>query len=254
MELTKDFCQWIKSKISLDFLTEDFIRLAGTIALLHDVGHMPFSHTFEDSIYLLKEQMGRSVEFLGKKTHVKYGVKLINEVFSKEIEAIGKKTHISDTVEFSSRVLQESPKSEEEKFVSVLISSSMDADRSDYLLRDSYYAGVGYGNFELDRIKRVLTYIDGKIAIEEKGVPAAEQFLLSRSYMFRTVYFHSVVAMYNSVASYAMAKLIDRGIIEVPTRISDFLSLDEHLIFSSLKYLGEKFVRPLVYRQGLQKV
>src|SRR5690606_17089042 len=73
-----------------------------------------------------------------------------------------------------------------------LISRQLDADRMDYLLRDAYFTGTDYGNFDLERILRVLRPHEGSIVVKESGMHAVEHYLMSRYQMYWQVYFHPV--------------------------------------------------------------
>lgn len=73
-----------------------------------------------------------------------------------------------------------------------MISSQIDADRMDYLLRDAYYTGTEYGTFDLTRILRVIRPYEGGIAFSMNGMHAVEDYIVSRYQMYVQVYFHSV--------------------------------------------------------------
>ena len=73
-----------------------------------------------------------------------------------------------------------------------LISSQIDADRMDYLLRDAYFTGVNYGTFDLTRILRVIRPYKGGIAFNFSGMHAVEDYVVSRYQMYMQVYFHPV--------------------------------------------------------------
>jgi HD superfamily phosphohydrolase len=73
-----------------------------------------------------------------------------------------------------------------------MISSQIDADRMDYLLRDAYYTGVSYGNFDMERILRVMRPRPDGIVIKQSGMHAIEHYLISRFQMYWQVYFHPV--------------------------------------------------------------
>lgn len=73
-----------------------------------------------------------------------------------------------------------------------LVSSPLDADRMDYLLRDAYYTGVNYGTIDIDRILRVLRPYHGRVVVKESGMHAIEDYLMSRYQMYWQVYFHPV--------------------------------------------------------------
>ena len=73
-----------------------------------------------------------------------------------------------------------------------MISSQIDADRMDYLLRDAYFTGTEYGTFDLTRILRVIRPYEGGIAFSMSGMHAVEDYIVSRYQMYVQVYFHPV--------------------------------------------------------------
>ena len=78
-----------------------------------------------------------------------------------------------------------------------MISSQLDADRMDYLLRDAYFTGTTYGEFDLERIFRTLRIHDGsKLVIKESGVYAVENYIMSRYHMYWQVYYHPTARSY----------------------------------------------------------
>ena len=76
------------------------------------------------------------------------------------------------------------------KQVVQLISSQIDVDRMDYLLRDAYFTGASYGKFDLTRILRVIRPIENGIAFQQNGMHAVEDYVVSRYQMYMQVYFH----------------------------------------------------------------
>jgi len=253
MYLAKEFSSFIKRNSEVDFLTTEMISLISIAGLLHDIGHMPFSHTFENVLATLRQVYGEEVIEQGKKTHVIMGEKIISEelssVLEKEFSFVG-----VDPVKFIINVISGKYNTEEEKLASLLISSFIDSDRSDYLLRDSYFAGVDYGRFDIERLKRVMLYVDGNLAILKKATPIVEEFLLARMYMYENVYFHSVVGMYNAIATHGIAKLIRESIIEVPLQPKELLKLNEFNIMSELQKHGDEFYIGLMERKGFRRI
>jgi len=253
MYLAKEFSSFIKRNSEVDFLTTEMISLISIAGLLHDIGHMPFSHTFENVLATLRQVYGEEDIEQGKKTHVIMGEKIISEelssVLEKEFSFVG-----VDPVKFIINVISGKYNTEEEKLASLLISSFIDSDRSDYLLRDSYFAGVDYGRFDIERLKRVMLYVDGNLAILKKATPIVEEFLLARMYMYENVYFHSVVGMYNAIATHGIAKLIRESIIEVPLQPKELLKLNEFNIMSELQKHGDEFYIGLMERKGFRRI
>jgi len=140
-------------------------------ALLHDLGHGPFSHSIEQVFDMDHEQW--TCRFLLEDTEVNRVLRGVSEAFPREVASVICKNYAKPIV------------------VS-LVSSQMDADRMDYLLRDAYYTGVNYGTFDLDRILRVLRPYKGRIVVKESGMHAVEDYLMSRYQMYWQVYFHPV--------------------------------------------------------------
>lgn len=255
MYLAKEFLKYIKENSKdVDFLNDSMMNLISAVALVHDIGHLPFSHVFENAVRVANEIYDLNLPDYGNKLHEKIGIKIISQGLEEEFEKLSKNTNISDPVTFEQHILNGDARTEEEKLGRLIISNFIDCDRSDYLLRDSYYAGVDYGWFDIERLKRTLIYVDGKIAVLYKALPIVEQFLLSRMYMFKNVYFHSVVGMYNAIMSHALAKLLYKEIISIPERVEDILRFTDYTIYSSLNLAGEEFEKAILFRQGFKRI
>lgn len=140
-------------------------------ALLHDVGHGPFSHSIEAAFRMHHEDW--TIRMLEGETE-------IFDILSR---------YSSDLPRKVKQVIQ---KVYPKQIVVSLISSQMDADRMDYILRDAYHTGVNYGTFDLDRIIRVLRPYKGQLVVKESGMHAVEAYLMSRYQMHWQVYFHPV--------------------------------------------------------------
>jgi len=167
------------------------LRLA---ALLHDIGHYPYSHLMEgvDRV-LLTEDYVQTPDATPQKTinadrssypsHESLG-ELIVTTQRDLIKAIGNKTRAKEVANLFTK---ETVKPELTK----LITSSLDLDRLDYLIRDSNACGVPYGRIDLNYLLNCLRVSkSGTVGILEKALPAVEHFLLARFYMHRTVYYH----------------------------------------------------------------
>ena len=170
-------------EINPEFNQTKFILFGA--ALLHDLGHGPLSHTSEVIFSHNHEHWSKNiVENYPPITSIlkNFGCELPNQ--------------IGDL--FTSQNLFSNP-------LKTLISSEIDCDRLDYLLRDSYNTGTKYGLVDLERIISALTFSpDGNIAIKPKGVIAIEHFLVLRNMMYRTIYNHRI----NEITTWILEKII----------------------------------------------
>ncbi|WP_342513285.1 HD domain-containing protein [Sporosarcina sp. FSL K6-1522] len=140
-------------------------------ALLHDLGHGPFSHAFEKVFNLDHEQFTQSI-LLGD-TEVHEVLQRVSPDFPQKVADVIEKTY-------------------PDKLVVSLISSQIDADRMDYLQRDAYFTGVSYGHFDMERILRVMRPTEEQAVIKSSGMHAVEDYIMSRYQMYWQVYFHPV--------------------------------------------------------------
>lgn len=174
----------IAKRLKLDKEKIKILRLAG---LLHDIGHGPFSHVSEQ---IMEEYVDKTLldKYKAQNAHELMSILLIQK--DKEIGNILSEGERDKIV----RILQKQKKRNIEKDI---ISGPLDVDKFDYLLRDSYFAGVKYGIFGLDKVIESLTPIEIsreeiQVGISEGGVSVIEQMLLAKYHMNTQVYQHRI--------------------------------------------------------------
>jgi HD superfamily phosphohydrolase len=168
-------------------------RTIKAAALLHDIGHAPFSHMLERAF--------------GKSHHEERTIELIKQDNGPIAAVLGK--HGLDPEDVASIIRKDFP----DKLAVDIVSSQLDADRMDYLLRDSYCTGVGYGEFDADWMIHAMCVgqLNGtevrtkdkqyKLCLDQRrGVYAAERFVMARLHMYQQVYMHRVTRGFEVVA------------------------------------------------------
>lgn len=208
------------------------VRLA---ALLHDVGHGPFSHAAEE---LLPNINGGE----GKYKHEQYSAAIVRSLFSNVIENHPSNANYGFKADDVAALLEGSSKAKQALFWRDLIDGQMDADRMDYLLRDSYHIGVQYGRFDLHRIIQTIEAIsiedDGSLRVEvsEGGAHAAEALVLARYFMFTQVYFHKTRVAYDVHLRGTLKELLPMGTFPKPLskELPDYLRWDDWRVLGLL--------------------
>jgi HD superfamily phosphohydrolase len=177
-------------------------------AMLHDVGHSPYSHNIET---LLNHKTGFKHEDIGD---LLTNPPLSNVLDKHELDA----KIIADLILGKGRYGQ-------------IISSSIDVDRMDYLSRDAHHTGVPYGLIDHGRLVRELRFIDDQLVLSEGNIQTAESLLLARALMGPTVYNHHVARISKSILRRATELLLDSNAITVP----DLRNMDDHDLHSALR-------------------
>ena len=204
------------------------------IALTHDLGHAPFSHASEEL-------------FSVGKTHEDYSEQIVCETeIARIINEIGRLNSIQypeEDIIISPQLIcdiylgREAGPNSEFTFLKSFMDSELDCDKMDYLLRDSYYCGVKYGNFDKDRLLESLTiYVaDGvpRLAIKRGGIQAVEEFILARYFMFLQVYFHKTRRAFDKALAIALKEVLPDSVY--PQDVNEYLTYDDCKIYELLK-------------------
>lgn len=147
-------------------------------ALLHDIGHGPYSHAFEGVFNV---------------NHEVLGARIITE--NKELRKILDEVDDMFALDVAGIILKKG----KYPILEQLISSQLDVDRLDYLLRDAYFTGTSYGNIDIDRLIRVMRIKNGQVVFKISGIHAIENYLISRYHMYWQVYYHNVSRAYEVI-------------------------------------------------------
>ena len=151
-------------------LSEEERLLVLSAALLHDLGHGPFSHSFE-AVFSVRHELFTE-RIIMEDTEVNRVLEGYQKGFAKKVCDVINKTYPNP-------------------LVINIISSQLDADRLDYLLRDAYFTGAPYGEIDVERILRTMRVVNNKIVYKVSGMHAIEDYLMSRYQMYWQVYLHS---------------------------------------------------------------
>ncbi len=219
-------------------LDKEEVKLVTVAALLHDIGHGPFSHAFENAVGKLG----------GSFNHEKMSIRIIQEY--DKINLLIKKYGESASKQICQILRKEYPN----PHVGSIISSQFDADRLDYLLRDSYMTGANYGRFDVDWLLENIsvetsTFMSQKgplvICVDhKKGLNVLEQYILGRHYMYTHVYFHKVIRAFEAMVCNIIKRVLKeehtdlvgfkeiRALYQGKLGILDYLRLDDFVVMA----------------------
>lgn len=241
------------------------IRLA---LLLHDIGHAPLSHATE-SCMPLRTALGIDEDGGARgarATHEDYTIKLL---LASDLTALLRAEFGDQGIDPRDVARLISGRFDERRdafrvdgvdfgpLLRQLVSGELDADRMDYLQRDSYYAGVAYGKFDDQWLINNLTQHvteDGAVhlALLHRAIFAFEDFLLSRYHMFISVYYHHTAVGLDTM----LARFIDEepDAFVIPTDPADFVNLDDVSFWNTLRGSQSPWAQRIVTRQLYRRV
>jgi len=195
MHLAGRILEGMRARSGADIEEED-VRTARMAALLHDVGHRPYSHAL-DSLF--------------DQSHEDLSEALVTGRFAPIIEKGPGKV---DPRQVAS-IIRGNPG--KKPFLAELIAGQLDVDKMDYLLRDSHYAGVRYGAFDLNMLVDSMTLSKNNLAVSSKGIMAVEQMIIARYHMFEQVYHHKTKRALEGMMGKVADRLLGTPALDYPS-------------------------------------
>ncbi len=194
------------------------LRLA---ALLHDVGHGPFSHMFEEVLAVKS-----------KVTHEEISQRIVLETSVRDI--LNRHGFSAKRIsELAVGGLRRGP-----PFMNEIIAGGLSADIMDYLLRDSYFTGVEYGKVDVHRVVDSLDAAGGHLVIDEAAISAFGAMLLARYEMFKNIYFHRTVRAAELMLVHSMELADDALRLTDLSDLESYLELTDEIVLQRLATLN----------------
>lgn len=226
------------------------------IALTHDLGHAPFSHAsealFDKEVehedytkkILYETEIAQYIRDIGNEFRRKYGVgeeynitpELLWLIYGEKNPELNPQYIMPDY-----------------KFLKSFMDSELDCDKMDYLLRDSYYCGVNYGKYDLNRLLSSLSVYTRKdhnimqIAVERGGIHAFEEFVIARYFMFIQVYYHKTRRFLDKLLVNNIEHVLPNS--KYPDDVNEYLKWDDQAVIDKIKErqnedpIAEQFIK-----------
>jgi len=202
-----------------EYLSKDEAQSIRMAALLHDVGHGPFSHVFEHVL-----------------------TKFLNKTHEDMTTWVIQKSELADTLnrlgydpEVISKLAVGSLHKPGKAFMDQIIRSSVDVDKLDFVVRDTHHTGAEYGYVDIFRLIHMLDVLDENLAVDLGALSALESFILARMESFKSIYFHRVSRAAQLMIAMAMEQAKDElGLTDFQSP-EEYLALNDYIVWAMLK-------------------
>ncbi|MBS7615778.1 HD domain-containing protein [Candidatus Bathyarchaeota archaeon] len=219
-------------------ISEDEAESVRLAALLHDVGHGPFSHVFE---HLLTKKL--------KKNHedVTYWI-IRNSELKDVVGALGYKAE--EVAELAVGSFRKNGKT----FLNQIIQSSIDVDKLDFVVRDTYHTGAEYGFVDVFRLIQTFDVLDGNLAVDIGALSTLESFIIARIESFKSIYFHRVGRAAQIMLATALEKADEELGLSSFKNPEEYLAMDDYTVWTMLKNCkkSSQIIRNLERRRMLK--
>ncbi len=201
------------------FIDADESEMVRIASLLHDVGHGPFSHVFE---YLLEKELDKTHEDITRWIIVNSELK----------DLLGKMGYVPEEIGKLAVGTLHKPK---KTFLDQIISSAVDVDKLDFIVRDTHHTGAEYGYIDVYRLIHALGVLGGNLAVELGALSALESLIIARIESFKSIYYHRVGRAAQIMLAMAMEKANEElGLTGFKTP-EEYMAMDDYTVWSMLR-------------------
>jgi len=204
-------------------ITEEEAEMTRLAGLLHDVGHGPFSHVFE---YLLDKELGKTHEDITSWIIAKSELK----------DTLDKMGYNPKEMSLLATGRLRKP---QKTFMDQIISSAVDVDKLDFIVRDTHHTGAEYGYVDIFRLIQALDVLGENLAVDLGALSALESLIIARMESFKSIYFHRVGRAAQIMLAMAMEKANEElGLTRFKTP-EEYLAMDDYVVWTKLRNCRE---------------
>ena len=237
----------ISDAIGLDVQSKKEVMAA---AMLHDIGHGPFSHTLEVSFKMMngKDHMDITQALIKGETELNIEGVEIEKRVPDVLESMGIEPEAVASLVKDVRESHYWPGPDIGDVKASIIHGPIDADQLDYLMRDAHYTGVAHGTIDIERLMQTIMVRENRLVIDRSGVTAAEGILVARALMYSSVYFHRTVRI--------AEMMLNKGVMDMDIEPERIQMMNDCSLIEGMKNMGgfpRKMALSITYRRLYKK-